>query len=134
MCGRDRQVAGGHAMHSERLGSRSSVRPMRVIAITGTSGKTTTSWLSAAALAEAGHQVGLLSDLGCLAPGDREPVASAYGSRFGLAVWLGRLAEAGCSHAVVEVSSGMIAGDLLADVQLDTLVVTNHAPGRRAAA
>jgi len=121
-------------MHSERLGSRSSVRPMRVIAITGTSGKTTTSWLSAAALAEAGHQVGLLSDLGCLAPGDREPVASAYGSRFGLAVWLGRLAEAGCSHAVVEVSSGMIAGDLLADVQLDTLVVTNHAPGRRAAA
>lgn len=120
-------------MHSERFGSRPTVRPMRVIAVTGTSGKTTTTWLSAAALAEAGHRVGVLSDLGCLAPGDPEPVASAYGSRFGLAAWLGRLAEAGCSHAVVEVSTAMLADDLLSDIQLDTLVVTNHATGRLAA-
>ena len=120
-------------MQRERFGHRPTIRSMRVIAVTGTSGKTTTAWLAAAALAEAGHQVGVLSDLGCLAPGDRQPVASAYGSRLGLAAWLGQFAEAGCSHAVVEVSSRMLKHDLLADVELDTLVVTNHATGRLAA-
>ncbi len=120
-------------MQRERLVLRPTIRSMRVIGITGTSGKTTTSWLAAAALAEAGHEVGVLSDLGCLAPGDRQPVASTYGSRLGLAAWLGQLAEAGCSHAVVEVSSAMLAHDLLADVELDTLVVTNDVTGRLAA-
>jgi UDP-N-acetylmuramoyl-L-alanyl-D-glutamate--2,6-diaminopimelate ligase len=124
--------AGGHGMQSERFSHRPSTRPLRVIAVTGTSGKTTTTWLAAAALAEAGLQVGVLSDLGCLAPGDQQPIGSAYGSRLGLAVWLGRLAEAGCSHAVVEVSDAMLAHDLLADVELDTLVVTNHVTGRLA--
>jgi len=116
-------------MQGERFCDR---RPMRVIGVTGTSGKTTTTWLSAVALAEAGHQVGVLSDLGCLAPGDDQPVASAYGSRLGLAAWLGQLADAGCSHVVVEVSNAMLANDLLADIELDTLVVTNHATGRLA--
>ena len=120
-------------MQRERFGHRPAIRSMRVIAVTGTSGKTTTTWLTAAALAEAGHPVGVLSDLGCLAPGDRQPIASAYGSRLGLAAWLGQFAEAGCSHAVVEVSQRMLANDLLADLDLDTLVITNHAAGRLAA-
>ena len=39
-------------------------RRMRVIAVTGTSGKTTTAWLTAAVLSEGGARVGVLSDLG----------------------------------------------------------------------
>jgi len=46
---------------------------MRLIAVTGTSGKTTTTWLTAAVLAEAGLRVGVLSDHGCLGPDDSLP-------------------------------------------------------------
>ena len=48
---------------------------MKLIAITGTSGKTTTAWLTAAVLAEAGLRVGVLSDLGCL---DADEIGRAH--------------------------------------------------------
>ena len=116
-------------MHSERFSDRKPRPPMRFIAVTGTSGKTITTWLAAAALTEAGLRVGVLSDLGCLGPGDERPTAAAYRTRLGMAAWLASLAEAGCSHAVVEVSHGLLAEDLLADLEIDTLVVTNEATG-----
>jgi UDP-N-acetylmuramoyl-L-alanyl-D-glutamate--2,6-diaminopimelate ligase len=98
---------------------------MRVIAVTGTSGKTTTAWLTAAVLAEAGLRVGVLSDLGCLGPDDTIPTAGDCSRPDGLAKWLARLQAAGCSHAVVEVSSRMLAAHALAGVRCDTVVVTN---------
>ena len=100
-------------------------RKMKVIAITGTSGKTTTAWLTASVLAEAGLRVGVLSDLGCLAADDAEPVAADLSRPEVLADWLRRLREDGCTHAVVEVSSSMLAAHCLAGVACDTVAVTN---------
>lgn len=100
-------------------------RKMKVIAITGTSGKTTTAWLTASVLAEAGLRVGVLSDLGCLAADDAEPVAADLSRPEVLADWLRRLREDGCTHAVVEVSSSMLAAHCLAGVSCDTVAVTN---------
>ena len=100
-------------------------RTMKVIAITGTSGKTTTAWLTASVLAEAGLRVGILSDLGCLDAEDAEPVRADIGRPAVLAAWLARLADGGCTHAVVEVSSRMLAEHALAGVACDTVVVTN---------
>jgi len=102
-------------------------RRLRLIAITGTSGKTTTAWLAAAALAEAGLQVGVLSDLGCLGPQDDAPAAADYASPNGFASWLSRLVAAGCTHAVVEFSSRMLADGVAAGIESDTVVVTNLA-------
>ncbi len=102
-------------------------RQMRVIAIAGTSGKTTTAWLTAAVLAEAGQRVGVLSDLGCLGPDDDRAEPARYDHPRLLAGRLARLASAGCSHAVVEVSSSMLAAHALAGVECDTVVVTNLA-------
>lgn len=113
-------------MKGKRFG-RPQERPMRVIAVAGTSGKTTTAWLTAAVLAEAGLNVGVLSDLGCLGPDDKRPVAAPYASPRRFGGWLERLAAAGCSHAVVELPSGMPASSLPADVAFDTVVVTNLA-------
>lgn len=118
-------------MQRERFGHHPTPRSMRVIAVTGTSGKTTTTWLTAAALAEAGCSVGVLSDLGCLAPGDDHPVASSYHSRLALAAWLGRLAAADCTHAIVELPTALLATEPLGDVVFDTVVVTSLARGRR---
>lgn len=102
-------------------------RRMRVIAITGTSGKTTTAWLTAAVLAEAGFHVGVLSDLGCLDGDGAVPLPAAFERPAELAAWLGRLAASGCTHAVIEVSSTMLARHALAGVTCDAVVVTNLA-------
>lgn len=102
-----------------------STAALRVIAITGTSGKTTTAWLTASVLSEAGLQVGVLSDLGCLDGVSAAPVKSAYRSPRALAAWLCRLADSGCTHAVVEVSSRMLARRALAGVPCAAVVVTN---------
>ncbi len=106
---------------------------MRVIAVTGTSGKTTTAWLTAAVLAEAGLRVGVLSDLGCLSADDSLPERDDYSRPALLAAWLSRLAADNCTHAVVEVSSEMLAAQALAGVRCDTLVVTNLAVAHLAA-
>jgi len=103
---------------------------LRVIAVTGTSGKTTTAWLTAAALTEAGLQVGVLSDLGCLGLDDELPRTADYASPAGLARWLRRLAEGGCSHAVVELPAAALAARAAAGFRCDTLVVTNLASRR----
>jgi len=102
-------------------------RRMRVIAVTGTSGKTTTAWLTASVLAEGGMNVGVLSDLGCLDGDATTPVPAAFDRPADLASWLGRLAASGCTHAVVEVSSAMLARHALAGVPCDAVVVTNLA-------
>lgn len=100
-------------------------REMRVITVVGTSGKTTTAWLTAAALTEAGHRVGVLSDLGCLGPDDAVPEPADTSAPPVLAAWLARLASAGCSHAIVEVSSRMLAAHAVAGVVSDTVVMTS---------
>jgi len=100
-------------------------RRMKVIAITGTSGKTITAWLAASVLTEAGLRVGVLSDLGCLTADATEPVVADLSRPVVLANWLRRLESDGCTHAVVEVSSSMLAADCLAGIDCDTVVVTN---------
>ena len=100
-------------------------RQMKVIAVTGTSGKTTTAWLTAAVLAEAGLRVGVLSDLGCLGPDDPLPSPGDVSRPDALAGWLARLQANGCTHAVVEVSSRMLATHALEGVRCDTVVITN---------
>lgn len=105
-------------------------RRLRVIAVTGTSGKTTTAWLTASILAEAGMNVGVLSDVGCLDGESVVPHPAGRGERplerpVVLARWLRRLVETGCSHAVVEVSSRTLACGGLAGVRCHTIAITN---------
>jgi UDP-N-acetylmuramoyl-L-alanyl-D-glutamate--2,6-diaminopimelate ligase len=102
-------------------------RRMRVIGVTGTSGKTTTAWLTAAVLAEGGSRIGVLSDLGCLGPDDDVPEPRDLSRPSRLAAELRRLAAVGCTHVVVEVSSRQLAAHALAGVPCDTVVVTNIA-------
>jgi UDP-N-acetylmuramoyl-L-alanyl-D-glutamate--2,6-diaminopimelate ligase len=104
---------------------------LRVIAVTGTSGKTTTVWLTATVLAEAGLRVGVISDLGCLDGSGMGVEQGHVEDPAGLAAWLERLADSGCTHAVVEVSSRMLAACALAGMECDTVVVTNLADAHR---
>ena len=98
---------------------------VRVIAITGTSGKTSTAWLTASILSEAGLRVGVISDLGCVDAATSEPRTVSISDARQLASWLRRIEQSGCSHAVVEVSSRLLAAHALAGVSCDTVAVTN---------
>jgi len=100
---------------------------LKLIAVTGTSGKTTTAWLTASVLAEAGFRVGVLSDLGCLDADATLPEPADLAQPDVLAAWLRRLVASGCTHAVVEVSSRMLAAHALAGVACGTVVVTSLA-------
>jgi len=104
---------------------------MQLVAVAGTSGKTTTVWLAAAVLAEAGLRVGVLSDHGCLEPDAAGPEALRLDDPGAVAAALERLAAARCTHVVVEVSSAMLAHHVLAGVACDVAVVTNVAAAHR---
>jgi len=100
-------------------------RSMRTIGVSGTNGKTTTGLLIASILKTAGQQTGVLTNAGL--DGDMQsqtargtaPVVPV------LAESLSRLRNAGCSHAVLEASSRMLAQRVTAGVELDAAVITN---------
>ena len=98
---------------------------LRVIAITGTSGKTSTAWLTASMLSEAGLRVGVVSDLGCIDATTTVPEPEPLTDARQLAGWLRRIEQSGCTHAVVEVSSRILAAHGLAGVSCHTVAVTN---------
>ena len=117
-------TAAAHGLICQALVDNPS-RRLRVVGVTGTNGKTTTTHLIAGILATAGHRLGMLGTLGycdgeVVAPADHTtPPAPA------LASWLARMDSNGCSHAVLEVSSHALAQQRLAGVQFDVACVTN---------
>jgi UDP-N-acetylmuramoyl-L-alanyl-D-glutamate--2,6-diaminopimelate ligase len=100
-------------------------RRLKVIGITGTNGKTTTTYLVASILKAAGYLPGVLGTLGyCdgLEVGRADwttPPAAV------LASWMARLVNNGCTHAVMEVSSHALSQARVAGVQFDVAGVTN---------
>lgn len=98
---------------------------LKVVGITGTNGKTTTSCLVASVLTAAGYQVGLLGTLGYLDGKEIEESTLTTPPADELAAWLARMVENGCSHAVMEVSSHALDQSRVAGIRLDAACVTN---------
>jgi UDP-N-acetylmuramoyl-L-alanyl-D-glutamate--2,6-diaminopimelate ligase len=100
-------------------------RRLKVVGVTGTNGKTTTSCLIASILATAGHQVGLLGTLAYFDGAVSAESSMTTPPAEELAGWFSRMVANGCSHAVMEVSSHALAQSRLAGVSLDAACVTN---------
>jgi len=100
-------------------------KSLKVIGITGTSGKTSTSYLISGVLAEAGYQVGLLGSLGIFDGHMLHPATEADFQPPQFAAWLHRLMMNGCTHVIVEVSSEMIARGHLGGIEFDAICLTN---------
>ena len=99
---------------------------MRVIGITGTSGKTTVSTIYKHVLEETGHgKIGLIGTAG-IQIGDRE-IPSDYTTpeSLELQALFSQMAEEGCSHVVMEVSSHALELKRVAGITFDTAVFTN---------
>ncbi|MBI2826950.1 MAG: UDP-N-acetylmuramoyl-L-alanyl-D-glutamate--2,6-diaminopimelate ligase [Planctomycetia bacterium] len=100
-------------------------RRLRVVGVTGTNGKTTTTHLIGGILAAAGYRLGMLGTLGycdgaVVAPADHTTPPAPT-----LASWLARIEANGCTHAVLEVSSHALAQHRTAGVNIDVACVTN---------
>jgi UDP-N-acetylmuramoyl-L-alanyl-D-glutamate--2,6-diaminopimelate ligase len=117
----DSRIAYGHLCQA-LVGHPS--QQVKVIGVTGTSGKTTVVRLLASVLATAGHDVGTLDSLAVCDGLDRRPAAEAPLAPPLLARSLGRMASSGMSHAIVEISSRELGNQVLAGVTLDSACIT----------
>jgi UDP-N-acetylmuramoyl-L-alanyl-D-glutamate--2,6-diaminopimelate ligase len=98
---------------------------VKVIGITGTQGKTTTSCLVASILKAAGRRVGLLGTLGCCDGRKVTRTAETTPPADELAAALARMVRNDCSHAVIEVSSVALDQSRVAGIGFDAACVTN---------
>ncbi len=102
---------------------------LKLIGVTGSNGKATTSCLVASVLAKGGHRVGLLGTLGYFDGEVEEPAVQATPPCERLAAWLARMVVNGCSHAAIEVSRQALAERRLAGARLDVACVTSAGRG-----
>jgi len=98
---------------------------LTVYGITGTNGKTTTSYLLDSILRAAGSKTGVIGTLGYriderVVSGDRTSPES-----LDLAMLLASLVESGAEAVVLEVSSHALSLDRIAGLRLDTAIFTN---------
>ncbi len=98
---------------------------LKLIGVTGTNGKTTTSCLIAGVLAHTGTKVGLIGTLGYFDGEEVEEANHTTPPADKLAELLARMADNGCTHAIMEVSSHALAQSRVAGAKFDAVCVTN---------
>ena len=103
---------------------------MKLIALTGTNGKTTTSWLLEGILKQAGYRPGVIGTVNYryMRPDATEVVRPApltTPDPLLLQALLREMADEGVSHVVIEASSHALAQDRLAGIDFDVAVFTN---------
>ncbi|MGE5508266.1 MAG: UDP-N-acetylmuramoyl-L-alanyl-D-glutamate--2,6-diaminopimelate ligase [Chitinophagales bacterium] len=100
-------------------------RGLRLIGVTGTNGKTSTTYLVKAILEAAGHRVGLIGTIRNLI-GEREvPTERTTPESLDLQALLAEMRAAGCTHVVMEVSSHAVELKRIAGAEFDLGVFTN---------
>lgn len=110
---------------SEWFGNPS--QKLKVIGVTGTDGKTTTSTLLYWILKKSGKKVGLVSTVSAII-GDRQYDTGFHVTNpepLALQGFLAEMVKAGCKYAVLEVTSHGIAQERISGIQFDMAILTN---------
>ena len=100
-------------------------RAMRVIGITGTNGKTTTSYLVRAMLRHAGRRVGLIGTIQIMMEDDVFSTANTTPDVIVMQQLLAEMRTRGMDAVVMEVSSHALDQGRVAGIEFDTAVFTN---------
>ena len=98
---------------------------MKVVGVTGTKGKTTTTYLLEAILRAAGTAPGVIGTIEYRRPGWKVPAPRTTPEAPDLQALLGEMLEAGVSHCVMEVSSHALEQKRVWGVGFDVAVFTN---------
>jgi UDP-N-acetylmuramoyl-L-alanyl-D-glutamate--2,6-diaminopimelate ligase len=98
---------------------------LRLVGITGTNGKTTTSYLVKKALEAAGHETGLIGTISYTFGGKTLPAPNTTPESVDLQRLLAEMADAGAAYAVIEVSSHAVSLKRIAGSRFAVKVFTN---------
>lgn len=103
-------------------------RRMKVIGVTGTSGKTTTTYLIESILQAAGYEVGVIGTVNFRHGGKILPSTHTTPGAVELQRLLARMRDEGCNAVVMEVSSHALKQHRTAQIAFDAAVFTNLSP------
>lgn len=103
-------------------------RKLITIGLTGTKGKTTTTYMIKNVLEMAGKKVGLIGTIGALIGDEKIPSKNTTPESYELHRMFAAMVEAGCEYVVMEVSSQGLKLDRTAGILFDYGVFTNLSP------
>ena len=101
------------------------VKKLTSIAITGTKGKTTSTYMLKTILEKAGHKVGVIGTNGVLVGDKLFKTLNTTPESFNLHRFFKDMCEAGCEYLIMEVSSQGIMMDRVYGIKFDYAVFTN---------
>ena len=101
---------------------------LKTIGITGTKGKTTTTYLVKSILENAGHKTGLIGTIETVIGDTRIPSANTTPESYLVQEYFAKMAEAGCDSVVMEVSSQGIKMHRVDGITFDYGIFTNISP------
>ncbi|MCR5417813.1 MAG: UDP-N-acetylmuramoyl-L-alanyl-D-glutamate--2,6-diaminopimelate ligase [Lachnospiraceae bacterium] len=101
---------------------------LKVIGITGTKGKTTTTYLVRSILEEAGHKVGLIGTIEIIIGDTHIPAEHTTPESYLVQEYFSRMVEEGCDTVVMEVSSQALMLHRTAGFLFDYGIFTNLSP------
>ena len=100
-------------------------KSLRMIGVTGTNGKTTSTNIIRRVLLAAGHPCGLIGTINVMIGDEPIPSHNTTPDTVDLQKFLYRMKEAGCEYVVMEVSSHALALNRVAGIEYDTALLTN---------
>lgn len=103
-------------------------RKMKIIGITGTKGKTTTTYLVKSILENAGHKVGLIGTIEAIIGEETIPAANTTPESYVVQEYFAKMVEAGCDCVVMEVSSQGLMLHRTAGFTFELGIFTNIEP------
>ncbi len=98
---------------------------MRIIGITGTKGKTTTTYMIKSILEEVGHKVGLIGTIEAIIGNKKIPASNTTPESFTIHQYFAKMAEDGCDCVVMEVSSQGLMLNRTAGIPFEIGIFTN---------
>lgn len=103
-------------------------KEMKIIGITGTKGKTTTSYMIKEILEEAGEKVGVIGTIGAVYGQVKIKTSLTTPESYDLQKILRQMADGGCGYVVMEVSSQGLMLNRVAGFTFDYGIFTNISP------
>lgn len=100
-------------------------RQMTVIGITGTKGKTTTSYMVESILEKANKKVGIIGTIGSIVNGEFRETKNTTPESFELQRLMKEMVDCGCEYCVMEVSSQGLMLNRVAGIDFDYGIFTN---------
>ena len=97
----------------------------RVVAVTGTNGKTSVTYLLEHILTRAGYRVGVLGTVGCRWPGGEEALGMTTPDCLSIHRIIAKMIADGVNYVLLEASSHALDQDRLAGLTVDAAVFTN---------